>query len=103
MTIRRSPLALIRSAAGPAIALFVIVYFAGAALMGPNGLTSLAGYRHERAHRLDTYAALQKRRVALEHRAQLLDPAHVDPDLADEITRSETGQVRPDEAIVPIN
>ena len=103
VTMRRSPLALIRAAAGPAIALFVIAYFAGSAIIGPNGLMSLAGYRHQRAARLETLAALGKRRVTLEHRAQLLDPAHVDPDLADEITRSQTGQVRPDEAILPAN
>ena len=100
---RRSALSLIRSAAGPAIALFVIAYFAGSAIVGPNGLTSLAGYRHQRVERLQTIASLQQERQALEHRAALLDPRHVDPDLADEITRAQTGQVRPDEAILPVN
>ena len=103
MSARRSPLALVRSAFGPAIALFVIAYFAGSAIVGPNGLASFAGYRHQRMHRLDELTALEKRRAALEHRAALLDPAHVDPDLADEITRAQTGEVRPDEAILPAN
>ena len=103
MTVRRSPLQLVRAAAGPALALFVIAYFAGSAIVGPNGLTSLAGYRHQRAERLQTLTSLQHERAVLEHRAVLLDPRHVDPDLADEITRAQTGQVRPDEAILPIN
>ena len=103
VTARRSPLGLIRAAAGPAVALFVIVYFAGSAIVGPNGLTSLAGYRTQRAERLQQLAALKTTRAQLEHRAALLDPAHVDSDLADQITRSQTGQIRPDEVILPTN
>lgn len=100
---RRSPLTLIRAAAGPAIALFVIAYFAGSAIVGPNGLTSLAGYRSQRAEHLQALAALRQQRARLQHRVALLDPRHVDPDLADQITRAETGQVRPDEVILPVN
>lgn len=103
VTSRRSSLKLIRSAAWPAIALFVIAYFAGSAIVGPNGLTSLAGYRHERARRVETLASLRDERRRLEHRAALLDPRHVDPDLAYEITRQQTGQIRPDEVILPTN
>lgn len=100
---RRSPLSLVRAAAGPAVALFVIVYFAGSAIIGPNGLTSVAGYRSQRAQRLQTLGELKATRATLEHRALLLDPRHVDPDLADQITRAETGQIRPDEVILPAN
>jgi cell division protein FtsB len=32
----------------------------------------------------------------------LLDPRKADPDLADEMIRSELGLVRPDEVIIPI-
>lgn len=87
----------------PAAALFVILYFAGSAIMGPNGLMSLAGYRSQRTEHLQKLAVLQAQRTQLEHRAALLDPNHVDPDLADQITRSETGQIRPDEVILPTN
>jgi len=100
---RRAPLTLIRSAIGPAIALFVIAYFAGAAIFGTNGLMSLAGYRQQRAERTQMLAAMEARRDQLAHRVQLLDPHHVDPDLADELVRRHTGQVRPDEVIVPTN
>lgn len=103
MLVRRSPFALIRSAAGPALALFVIAYFAGSAIVGPNGLTSFAGYRRQQAEQLNKLAALHAQHDVLAHRASLLDPAHVDPDMADQLTRAETGQVRPDEVILPVN
>ncbi|UAK25330.1 FtsB family cell division protein [Sphingomonas nostoxanthinifaciens] len=100
---KRPARSLIRSAIGPAIALFVIAYFAGAAIVGPNGLTSLAGYRHQRAVRLAQLQSLQATRDRLAHHAGLLDPHHVDPDYADELIRRQTGQIRPDEVILPGN
>ena len=100
---RRPALVLIRTAIGPAIALFVIAYFAGAAIFGTNGLMSLAGYRQQRAAHAAVLADLEARRGQLAHRVALLDPRHVDPDLADELVRRQTGQVRPDEVIVPTN
>jgi cell division protein FtsB len=100
---RRPAFTLIKSAIGPAIALFVIAYFAGAAIVGPNGLLSLAGYRSQRAQHLVTLKALDTQRAMLMHHASLLDPRHVDPDFADELVRRQTGQIRPDEVIVPTN
>ena len=101
MSTRRSTLSLIKSAALPALALFVIADFAGFAIFGANGVLSLAGYRQQTAERLHTLADLKAERDRLQHHAALLDPRHVDPDLADEIVRRETGQVRPDEVILP--
>lgn len=100
---RRPTLSLVKAAAGPAIALFVIAYFAGAAIVGPNGLLSLAGYRQQRAERLVQLKTLEAERDQLARHSQLLDPRHVDPDLADEIVRRQTGQIRPDEVILPAN
>lgn len=98
--VRRSTLQIIRSAALPAVALFVIADFAGFAIFGTNGLLSLAGYRHQKVEHLAQLSELQARRDQLLHHAELLDPRHVDPDLADEIVRKETRQVRPDEVIL---
>jgi cell division protein FtsB len=98
---RRPTLNLLRAALWPAVALFVVVYFAGSAFVGPNGLTSLAGYKKERADKQAALLALQAERDRLAHRAALLDPRHVDPDLADELVRRKTGQIRPDEVILP--
>ncbi len=99
----RTTITLIKAAAGPAIALFVIADFAGFAVFGPNGLTSLAGYRQEAAVRRVELARLEAERARLAHHAALLAPGRVDPDYADELVRRETGQVRPDEVILPRN
>lgn len=98
--VRRSTLSIIKSAALPAVALFVIADFAGFALFGSNGLLSWNGYHQQKLDHQQQLGMLKMRRAQLEHHAQLLDPAHVDPDLADEIVRRETRQVRPDEVIL---
>lgn len=98
---RHINLALIRSAAIRAAALLVIGYFAWGALVGPNGLMSLAGYREQHARQDAVLRRLMTERDVLAHHAALLDPRHVDPDLADELVRRETGQIRPDEVIIP--
>jgi cell division protein FtsB len=98
--VRRSTMTIIKSAALPAVALFVIADFAGFAIFGANGVMSWAGYHQQKIDHLGQLEALKARRAQLEHHAALLDPAHVDPDLADEIVRRETRQVRPDEVIL---
>lgn len=100
---RRPALSMIRTAFWPTVAVAVIVYFAGAAIVGQNGLFSLAGYRHQRTEHLAQLKALQAERDRLAHHADLLDPRHVDPDFAEEMVRRNTGQIRPDEVIVPVN
>ena len=98
---RRSTAQLIKSAAWPALAILVIAHFAGFALIGPNGLLSLGGYKEQIGKRRAELQALEAERARLVHRAALLDPRRVDPDLADELVRRQTGQVRPDEVIIP--
>jgi cell division protein FtsB len=98
--VRRPTLSIIRNAALPAMALFVIADFAGFAIFGANGVLSWAGYHQQKVDHQAELAALQARKAALQHRSDLLDPNHVDPDLADEIVRKQTRQVRPDEVIL---
>lgn len=100
MTLRPT-LSLIKSAALPAAALFIIAHFAGFAVFGENGLLQLAGYRQQKAERMAVLERLESDRARLQHHAALLDPRHVDPDFADELVRRQTGQVRPDEVILP--
>ena len=96
----RSTASLIRSAAGPALALLVIANFAGYALFGANGLFAWSDYRRSLESRSTELAGIQAERDRLQHRVHLLGPK-VDPDYADELIRRETGQVRPDEYIIP--
>ena len=99
----RSQYSLMRSALGPALSLLVIGNFAYYAIAGANGLLAWGGYRRERAELSEKLAALNARKAGLAHRAALLDPHKVDPDLADELVRRDLGVARPDELVVPVN
>ena len=92
----------IRRAALPALAILIIANFLGYAIMGANGILSWGDYRRQKAERLVQLADLNAEKMRLAHRAALLDPGKADPDLADEMIRSELGLVRPDEVIIPI-
>jgi cell division protein FtsB len=95
------PIAIIKAAAGPALAVLVIGNFAGYAIAGPNGLLALGDYKHQLAARQAQLARVEAQRNALAHRVALLDARHVDPDMADELVRRDMGLARPDEVIVP--
>jgi len=101
MVNRARTLSLIRSAAPAAVALLVIAHFAGFALFGSNGLLAWGDYKRTLAKRTIELKQVQTERDRLAHHAALLDPRKVDPDYADELVRRETGQVRPDEVIIP--
>jgi cell division protein FtsB len=92
-----------RSAALPAVAILIIGYFASSALLGQNGVFALGGYKAELARKTEMLRRAEAYRDTLRHRAQLLDPTHVDSDYGDELVRKTTGQVRPDEVIIPRN
>ena len=101
MVNRARTLSLIRSAAPAAVALLVIAHFAGFALFGSNGLLAWGDYKRTLTKRTIELSQVQAERDRLAHHAALLDPRKVDPDYADELVRRETGQVRPDEVIIP--
>ena len=92
----------IRRAALPALAFLIIANFLGYAVVGSNGILSWGAYRRMKAERSVELAVLQEEKARLAHRAKLLDPRRADPDLADEMVRSEFGFVRPDEVIIDI-
>lgn len=92
-----------RSAALPAVAILIIGYFASSALIGPNGLLALGGYRSQLKLKSDELHRTEAARDRLQHHARLLNPNRVDPDFGEELVRRSTGQVRPDEIIIPRN
>lgn len=99
----RNPLVLIRRAAWPAAGMLVIAYFLGAAIIGENGVMAWGDYRRAKAVEGARLAQLEAEKARLAHRAHLLDPAHVDPDLAEELVRRDLGVVRPDEVIIDMD
>ncbi|MGN6374697.1 MAG: FtsB family cell division protein [Sphingomonas sp.] len=87
----------------PAAMLIVMAFFGGYAVLGPNGVLAYGQYQRELAVRQGQYHALDQQRAKLKNRVALLDPKHVDPDMADELTRKELGVVGPNEVVVPLN
>ncbi|SRR5688500_4639715 len=102
MTGVRSPLALMRRAALPALGVLVIANFLGYAIVGDNGVLSWGDYRRIKAERTLELAQLEAERARLAHRSRLLDPRGTDPDLAEELIRRDLGLIRQDEVIIPI-
>ena len=96
------PVQLIRAAAGPALAVIVIANFAGYAVLGSNGVLAWGDYKRQIVTRGAELSELDAERMRLAHRVKLLDPRHVDPDMADEMVRRELGVLRPDEVQIDL-
>jgi cell division protein FtsB len=86
----------------PALCLLLIIYFLSHAIAGPTGLLSWRGYEAERKELAAQVAAHAEQKASLERQVELLDPAGVDPDLADELVRKNLNVMKPDEVIVPL-
>tara|TARA_B110001454_G_scaffold195827_1_gene198342 strand:+ start:1079 stop:1390 length:312 start_codon:yes stop_codon:yes gene_type:complete len=94
---------LFSSALGPAMAVLMVALLLGYAVFGGNGLLAWGGYS---AHLRDSRAELkvvQAERARIANRVELLEPRHVDPDLADEMIRRELNVGHPDEVVVPLH
>ena len=102
MTNGLSPLALARKAALPAACLAVIGYFVFHAVAGNTGIVAWQRYRAERAAADSQAAQVAAQKAALARQVALLDPRHVDRDMADELVRRDLGVVRSDEVILPL-
>ena len=102
MTGRDNLFELLHRAWFPALCLTLIGYFAFHAVAGNTGLLAWREYRSRHAVLTAQAAQVATRRLALERQNTLLDPRHVDPDLADELVRKNLGVVRPDEVVVDL-
>jgi cell division protein FtsB len=86
----------------PAICILLMLYFLSFAIGGPTGVLSWRGFEAERRELAAKVAARAEEKAALQKQVELLDPAGVDPDLADELVRRNLNVVKPDEVIVPL-
>ena len=102
MTERTSLIDLARGAMVPTLCIMLMGYFGYYALQGRTGLLAWGGYKAERAQLERRAAGVAARKAAIEQRVALLDPHHVDPDLADELVRHNLGVVRADEIVVQL-
>ena len=84
-------------AAGAALAV-IIAWM----LFGATGLFAWNDYSRALATRQIELAELKQQQASLENRQRLLNPRHVDPDLAEELVREQENLVHPDDIIVPL-
>lgn len=89
-----------RNTARQAAALIVLFAIGGMAVAGPSGLLAWGQNTRALETRRTELAQLTRERDALRNRVDLLDPRHVDPDLASELVRSGLGVAHRDEKII---
>lgn len=93
---------MIRERLGNAVALLALIVIGLMALIGPSGLLAWG----DDAAKLEAYekriADLEEERAEIANRVELLDPDHVDPDLADELVRKNLNVLHQDEYVVEL-
>ncbi|MEQ1510516.1 MAG: septum formation initiator family protein [Sphingopyxis sp.] len=71
-------------------------------LFGSTGLFAWSDYHRALLTRQDELAELKQEQARLVNRQHLLNPRHVDPDLADEMVRSSLNLIHPDDIVIPL-
>ncbi|MDI1296083.1 MAG: septum formation initiator family protein [bacterium] len=94
---------LLFSAFGPAIAVLLLLFFAGYVVLGSNGVLAWGDYSRQLRQAQAELKQAQEARNELRNRVDLLNPRQVDPDLSDELIRRQLGVIHHDEVIVPLN
>jgi cell division protein FtsB len=84
-------------------ALGYLLVLGGLALAGPYGFIAWGENLSLLDRRQAHIEKLEKERADLKNRVALLDPRHVDPDMAGELIRSDLNVVHPDEYIYEIH
>jgi cell division protein FtsB len=94
---------LLWSAIGPAIALLLLLFFAGYVVLGSNGVLAWGDYSRQLHEAKAELQHTQMARAKLHNRVDLLNARRVDPDLSDELIRRQLGVIHHDEVVVPLN
>ncbi|ODU21489.1 MAG: septum formation initiator [Sphingomonas sp. SCN 67-18] len=103
MTQTRKLRSLLVSAAAPALAMLVIAFFGGYALVGPNGVLAWGDYHRTLQKRQVELKKVEAQRAVIANRVALLDPKKANPDMVDELIRKQMGLAHPDEVIIPLD
>lgn len=85
------------------LALAYLLFLGGMALAGPWGVLSWGENLSLLQKRQAQIAELQKERADLKNRVALLDPNHVDPDMASELIRKDLNVVHSDEYVYQLH
>lgn len=89
-----------RHIAGPVFAIAVFSYFAYHSIQGDRGFIAWLQLTQQVEIAQATLEKVSNERSALEHRARLLRPDNLDPDMLDERARQVLSLVRPDELVI---
>ena len=82
------------------IAVVCLLMMGGLVLVGPAGILSLSENNRLLADRQKELQQLSIQRDELKNRVALLDPSHVDPDMAGQLLRAQLNVVHPDEKVM---
>lgn len=93
----------LRRAALPAVCILLIGYFVSHAIIGPTGAMAWRDYKAQHRALEAQSMAVAEQKAAIARQVKLLDPAGVDPDLADQLVRENLNVVKPDEVIVNLD
>ena len=94
---RPSGLPIDREKVKQGLALCYLLALGGMALAGPWGVLSWGESLSQLHKRQAQIVQLEKDRADLQNRVALLNPQHVDPDMAGELIRDDLNVVHPDE------
>ena len=86
-----------------ALALFCLLAMGAWVLFGPSGLMAWSENSRLLGERQKELAQLGLQRDELKNRVALLDPNHVDPDMAGQLLRAQLNVVHPDEMVMMLN
>ncbi|HEY7808411.1 MAG TPA: septum formation initiator family protein [Croceibacterium sp.] len=100
---RASGLPIEREKLKQGLALAYLLLLGGLALAGPWGVLSWGENLSLLHKRQAQIVQLDKERADLKNRVALLDPQHVDPDMASELIRSDLNVVHSDEYIYELH
>lgn len=84
-------------------ALGFLLLLGGLALAGPGGVLAWGENLTMLEKRQAQIALLTRERDELKNRVELLNPDHVDPDLAGELLRENLNVVHPDEVVITLD
>ena len=99
----RGSIQLARERVCQGFALVCLLVMGGWALFGPSGLMAWSENSRMLGERRAELQQLSLQRDVLKNRVALLDPNHVDPDMAGQLLRAQLNVVHPDEMVMLLN
>ncbi len=99
----RGSIRLARERVSQGLALICLLVMGGWVLFGPSGLMAWSENNRLLGERQQELQQLGAQRDELKNRVALLDPNHVDPDIAGQLLRAQLNVVHPDEMVMLLN